>query len=124
MLSDSNEVTNLQFEARVNRVIPASARTTAFYAKVSAAGHSHSDPAHAAGIEKCKTFEVLRLETKSVNPYASNAVAVFSQAGDQIGYLDSQLAHDLKGNDARWMVIFRHKNRHPATGAAVGATVY
>jgi hypothetical protein len=34
MLPDSGEITNLQFEARVNGSIPASVRVNAFYAKL------------------------------------------------------------------------------------------
>lgn len=125
MLSDSSEVTNLRFEARVNGVIPASARVNAFYAKVAGASYTNANgTSHAAVIEKCKTFDVLRLETKLGNPFNPHAVAVFSEAGEQIGYLDSRLTNGAEWNGKRWMAIFRHKNRHPETGAVIGAVVY
>ena len=122
---DSNEVTNLQFEACVNRMIPAAARVNAFYAKVGGASHiSANGTSHVPVVEKCKTFDVLRLETKAENPFAPRAIAVFSGAGEQIGYLDSRLTNGDKWNGARWMAIFRHKSRHPETGAVIGAVVY
>jgi hypothetical protein len=119
-----NEVTNLQFEWRVNHVIPAAARVNAFYAKV--VGVSYTDAggtSHATNIEKCRTFDVLRLETKSKNPFSPNAVAVFTEEGEQIGYLDTRLTNATMLS-ARWMAVFRHKNHHPETGAVVGAIVY
>jgi hypothetical protein len=125
MLPDSSEVTNLQFEARISRLIPAAVRTNAFYAKV--AGGSHTNPdgtSHAAVIKKCKTFDILRLEVKSENPFAANAVAVFSETGEQMGYLDSGLTRGAQWNVARWIAIFRHQKRDSETGAVVGAIVY
>src|ERR1700758_2542144 len=125
MLPDSGEVTNLQFEARVNRLIPASARGTACFAKVAGASHTSANgTSHAAVIEKCKTFDVVRLETKSENFFAPHAVAVFSESGEQIGYLESRLTNGAAWNGARWMAIFRNKSRHPETGAVIGAVVY
>lgn len=125
MSPDSCEVTNLQFEGRVNGVIPASARVNGFYAKVASASNASSGgTSHASAIEKCKTFDVLRLETKSENPLALRAVAVLSESSEQIGYLESRLTNGAAWNGARWMVIFRNKNRHPETGAVIGAIVY
>jgi hypothetical protein len=127
---DSSEVvTNLQFEARVNRLIPASARVKAFYAKVAGAGHTASGGTpHAAVIEKCNTFDILRLEPSSESPLAPNAVAVVNEAGQQIGFLDSRAAGEAARNarrgSSRWITIFRHSDHHPETGAIVGAVVY
>jgi hypothetical protein len=125
MLPECGEVTNLQFEARVNGVIPASARVSACYAKVAMASQTSANgTSHAAVIEKCKTLDVLRLATRSDNPFAPHAVAVFTDSGEQIGYLDSRLTNGTTWNSARWMAIFRRKNRHPEIGAVIGATVY
>jgi HIRAN domain len=121
----SNEITNLQFEARINRVIPASARVKAFYAKVDGANQANPDgTSRSAIIENCKTFDILRLEPRSENPFAPDAVAVLSETGEQIGYLDTRLATDAKRNGARWMAVFRHRSLHPETGAVIGAVVY
>lgn len=125
MQPESDEVTNLQFEARVNAAIPAFARVNACYAKVAMASQTGTDgTSHAAVIEKCKTFDALRLATKSENPFAPHTVAVFTDSGEQIGYLDSRLTNGASWNSARWMTIFRRWNRHPETGAVIGATVY
>ena len=125
MLPNSCEVTNVQFEARVNTLIPTAVRVSAFYARVNVASHTEADgTSHAAVIEKCKAFEVLRLETKSENFFAPHAVAVFSESGEQIGYLESRLTNGTAWNGARWMAIFRNKSRHPETGAVIGAVVY
>jgi hypothetical protein len=125
MLPDSCEVTNLQFEARVNGLIPASARLNAFYAKVAWTSHaSAGGTSHAAAIEKCRTFDVLKLQSKSENPFAPHAVAVLSESGEQIGYLESRLTSGTAWNCARWMAIFRNKSRHPETVTVIGAVVY
>lgn len=125
MQAESGEITNLQFEARVNAAIPAFARVNACYAKVATASPtSDNGISHAAVIEKCKTFDALRLATKSENPFAPHTVAVFTDSGEQIGYLDSRLTNGATWNSARWMAIFRRGNRHPDTGALIGATVY
>lgn len=125
MLPNSCEVTNLQFETRVNALIPTAVRVSAFYARVTVASHTEADgTSHAAVIEKCEAFEVLRLETKSDSLFASPAVALLSESGEQIGYLESQLASGTARNCARWIAIFREKRRHPVTGAIIGAVVY
>jgi hypothetical protein len=118
-------VTNLQFEAIVNRMIPAAARVNAFYAKVAGASSTSTNGmSHAEVIQRCKTFDVLRLGTTSGNLFAPNALALFSRDGDRIGYLDSQLTNRTMRNCGRWMAIFRRKNCHPETGAVIGAVVY
>jgi hypothetical protein len=125
ILPNASEVTNLQFEARVNRTIPALGRVDAFYAKVAAASvTSANGTSHAEAIAKCKTFDLLRLEMTTENPFAPHAIALFSETGEQIGYLDSRLTNGAMRNCARWMAIFRRKNRHPETDAVIGAVVY
>jgi hypothetical protein len=125
MQAESGEVTNLQFEARINAAIPASARVNACYAKVATVSQTSANgTSHAAVIERCKTFDALRLATKSENPFAPHTVAVFTDSGEQIGYLDSRLTNGGTWNSARWIAIFRRKNRHPETGAVIGATLY
>jgi hypothetical protein len=122
-------ISDLQFEQAVDRVFPPAERGKSFYAKI--AGTSHANPdgtSRAAIIDKCETFDILRLEAEPENPVDPNAVAVFRVEGGQLGYLDARLAgeatRDAKGHGGCWVAIFRHKNHHPETGAVVGAVLY
>jgi hypothetical protein len=69
-------------------------------------------------------FEELQLVPEPANPFDSNAIALFTAAGEQVGYLEKRLAGELsrhmaKGTQARCFVR-AVRNRGDTMGVSFG----
>lgn len=100
-----------------------------FYSKIAGTTHRNRDGTYRKpAIAKCEEGERLSLVHEPDNPVDPNAIAICTEDGFQLGYIEARLAgeiiRDVARNGPRWVVTFAHHNCHPETGKVVGGTIY
>ena len=125
----AEEMPDPDFEAGMKAIIPEERTDKRFYSKIAGASHKNADGTYRRpAIAKCKPLDKLELKHEPDNPFDSNAIAVISPSGKQMGYLDSRLASEVTSQRRRWKAhweaYFRRATRHPETGKVVGCVLF
>ncbi len=73
-----------------------------FFTKVAGVSHANQDgTSRQKIIKKCRTLEKLTLDHEEDNPHDRNAVRVCRENGEQIGYLQQELAEEVVSRSER-----------------------
>jgi hypothetical protein len=74
-----------------------------FYGHVAGESFRNDDgTSRQAAIQRCEVGELLRLEPEPDNPHDRNAIRVLRGTGEQIGYIERQLAAQLASEDGEY----------------------
>ncbi|WP_263366882.1 HIRAN domain-containing protein [Edaphobacter bradus] len=100
-----------------------------FHTKIAGVSHKNEDGTRRRRIlEDCKVGDMLTLIHEPDNPYDPNALAICTDDGCQLGYIERRLAgeivRDVRRHGPRWVIMLSHFNHHPETFQIVGATLY
>lgn len=96
----------------------------AHYAKITGVKHDNPDgSSRAKALAECEEFHRLSLIPEPDNPYDRHAIAIYTEADVQVGYLEAVQAQDIepgmRRRGDRWAGVFRHALTH--SGEVVGA---
>jgi hypothetical protein len=114
------------FEATVAGIVGMS---TAFYQTVAGPSHKNVDgTSRVAAIKACRPLDAIEMCPEPTNSFDSNAMALRTITGRQIGYLNArtarEVADDFRKYGPCWLAFFCHADRHPSSGRVVGAVIY
>jgi hypothetical protein len=99
-----------------------------FFNNLAGATHRNADrTSRVRIIGETDPGDELELVPDSENRYDANAIGVFNQLGEQLGFLQAwtarEVARDLREERREWVCFLAHHNFHPETDKLVGATL-